>query len=136
MSLMPDPPVMLKITQGQIIVNSAWVVAQADDMVVWELDLKSKYPDGYIIHSWGDADRDGDQEETIGVHLFAGPSTLRSDTRTTLPTMITATMPDGEHWNLISDWARYTVRLAYYRRPDAADEHPLAFIDLTEEETA
>lgn len=116
--------VELEVTQGQIVVNHGWCVVDQPDCVIWEFDLKSKYPEGYVYLSWSDLNGDGDTaNESMAVHLFAGERTLRADKDTDRPTIIVGKVDaPHERWTIIADWARYTVRICFFKYPDLDQE--------------
>ena len=45
---------MIKINEGEILVNSAWITLQTDSIILIEIDCKSKYPQvsGYSENSF------------------------------------------------------------------------------------
>lgn len=119
--------VELTVVQGEIIVNSGWCIVDQPDCVIWEFDLGSKYPEGAIWLNWSDLNHDGDdQNETMSVHLFAGERTLRSNSDAGRPTMITGRVDaPNEKWTIVADWARYSVRVCFYKYPPQDAERDL-----------
>lgn len=91
--------------QVQVSENGVQLIADHENVKVFEIDLISKYP-GLII-GWSTGGR-------IGIDIFADENTLSAvhDAQAT-----TFSLPlDSLTWTMMSTGSRYTVRVVAYRR--------------------
>lgn len=107
---MLQPPT-LSVDEGSILVASTHLIVHHDDVLVWEIDLKSKYPELYVT---ADYQQDGTQQEVV---LFRTERTLRADESTNRPTRLRFTTPRDENWTVLYNHGRYTVQVVAYRHP-------------------
>jgi len=105
------PDSELTYTPGVIRVNVITQVVDYPDVKIWEIDLKSKYPEETLVISWSD---DGAIEE-FSLVLYADENTLRPSKRFTSPTEFMVAVPADERWQVMTYAARYTARFAVYR---------------------
>lgn len=95
------------VTEGQIRIESVDVVIDEDDVKVFEIDCRSKYPRAHAS-SIGLGD-----DERLAVILLADEHTLRAEagdeTVVTLPVR-------GDSWTiLVSSHGKYIIRVAVWR---------------------
>ena len=102
-----DTTFTYELRAGAIVVDNVNVVIDLPNVKILEIDLTSKYPGmvGYV--SMGDM---------IGVLIYPNEDTLHRDIdHASEPTEILFKLNRRE-WVAISDAARYTWRIALYRR--------------------
>lgn len=95
----------LVLVPGEIKVAAVDVILERPDVVIWHVDLDSKYAE--ILAA--------SPEEVL---LLAGQRTLGIDeSMSGLATRLRLGLPTDQNWSLITDCSRYTLRIVVYRLP-------------------
>ncbi len=92
-------PVKIKVTRGRVIVNSACVHKRSRNIMLVEIDLKSKYAQ---VYGYGD----------FCVALSADEHTLHVDKRKNPESLTSIEFPEFKDWSIyLSSVGRYTLSL-------------------------
>lgn len=109
---------MILHQRGNVVIGSISWIVDHDDVKVWEVRLRTKYPDVQVYEGGGEKNH----PPYAGVWLAAKNGSENPDLRYKRPTELRYEIPEGETWNVFAYRGLRYVQIAAYRGGSARSE--------------
>lgn len=104
---------MILYARGNVLIGPIGKIVDHEDVKVWEIRLRTDYPDVTVYEAGGDKD---DEPRYAGVWLAAQKVSRHVDGRFKKPTELRYEFPDDEQWSVFAQRGPTRVQIAAYRR--------------------